>query len=172
MLDRLGISPGARCPRGQDARRFRQDRASAVVVMVISSRTPEGRPNQCPVCGSANKIEPSDPTGDAPCPNCGHLLWFTWDDTGDVVVIKPTCAILRSEDLDTFTDKASEKSGVQLVLDLCDVEYVSSAALGKLINLKRKLVGVRGRLKIENLHPDVFEVFRITRLDRVFDMET
>ena len=27
--------------------------------MVISSRTPEGRPNHCPVCGSDLKIEPS-----------------------------------------------------------------------------------------------------------------
>ena len=42
----------------------------------ISSRTPEGVPNRCPLCGSDLRIEPSDPPGDAPCPNCGHLLWF------------------------------------------------------------------------------------------------
>src|SRR5262249_52487779 len=41
------------------------------------SRTPEGIPNRCPVCGSAVRIEPSSPSGDAPCPTCGHLLWFT-----------------------------------------------------------------------------------------------
>ena len=138
--------------------------------MVISSRTPEGRPNLCPVCGSAIKIEPSDPAGDAPCPNCAHLLWFTWDDAGDIVVIKPTRSILRSEDLDTLTDKASEKHGAQLVLDLGNVQSLSSAALGKLIDLKKKVVGVRGRLRIENLHPDLLDVFRITRLDQVFDI--
>jgi anti-sigma B factor antagonist len=138
--------------------------------MVISSRTPEGRPNLCPVCGSAIKIEPSDPAGDAPCPNCGHLLWFTWDDAGSIVVIKPTRSILRSEDLDTLTDKASEKRGAQLVLDLGNVQSLSSAALGKLIDLKKKVVGVRGRLRIENLHPDLLDVFRITRLDQVFDI--
>lgn len=44
--------------------------------MVISSRTPEGRSSHCPLCGSHLKIEPSEPPGDAPCPNCGHLLWF------------------------------------------------------------------------------------------------
>ncbi len=138
--------------------------------MVISSRTPEGRPNLCPVCGSAIKIEPSDPTSDAPCPNCGHLLWFTWKDAGEFVVINPTCAILRSEDLDTLTDKVSEKRGVQLVFDLSAVQYLTSAALGKLINLKRKVMGMKGRLRIENLHPDVLEVFRITGLDQVFDI--
>jgi acyl carrier protein len=42
----------------------------------ISSRTPEGEPNHCPVCGQKVQLEPSYPTGDAPCPNCGTLLWF------------------------------------------------------------------------------------------------
>jgi PTS system fructose-specific IIA component/PTS system nitrogen regulatory IIA component len=41
-----------------------------------SSRTPEGQPNVCPVCGHEIVIQPSIPAGDAPCPYCGHLLWF------------------------------------------------------------------------------------------------
>jgi hypothetical protein len=44
--------------------------------MEPSSRTPEGEPNRCPICGKAVLIDPSRPPGDAPCPNCGHLLWF------------------------------------------------------------------------------------------------
>ncbi len=43
---------------------------------VISSRTPEGNDNHCPLCGADVRIEPSLPSGDAPCPNCGSLLWF------------------------------------------------------------------------------------------------
>jgi acyl carrier protein len=43
----------------------------------ISSRTPEGSPNLCPVCGAIVRIEPTLQTGDAPCPHCGTLLWFT-----------------------------------------------------------------------------------------------
>jgi acyl carrier protein len=42
----------------------------------ISSRTPEGEPKLCPVCGALICIEPSGPSGDAPCPSCGVLLWF------------------------------------------------------------------------------------------------
>lgn len=42
----------------------------------VSSRTPEGEPNHCPVCGADVRVEPSRPPGDAPCPNCGTLLWF------------------------------------------------------------------------------------------------
>jgi acyl carrier protein len=44
--------------------------------VTISSRTPEGSPNDCPVCGAVVRIEPSRPPGDAPCPQCGTLLWF------------------------------------------------------------------------------------------------
>lgn len=44
--------------------------------MSISSRTPEGLPNDCPICGNSFRLEPSLPSGDAPCPNCGHLLWW------------------------------------------------------------------------------------------------
>jgi acyl carrier protein len=43
---------------------------------IISSRTPEGAFNHCPLCGADVCVEPSQPAGDAPCPKCGHLLWF------------------------------------------------------------------------------------------------
>jgi hypothetical protein len=49
--------------------------------MVISSRTPEGDPNCCPICGCRLRLEPTRPPGDAPCPQCGHLLWFA--ESGD-----------------------------------------------------------------------------------------
>jgi hypothetical protein len=44
--------------------------------MIVSSRTPEGAPNHCPVCNQDVCLEPSVPPGDAPCPHCGSLLWF------------------------------------------------------------------------------------------------
>ncbi|MCA9014796.1 MAG: hypothetical protein KDA77_05635 [Planctomycetaceae bacterium] len=45
--------------------------------MTVSSRTPEGFPSHCPVCGARVSIEYSDPASDAPCPQCGCLLWFS-----------------------------------------------------------------------------------------------
>ncbi|MGL4461041.1 MAG: acyl carrier protein [Planctomycetia bacterium] len=47
--------------------------------MDVSSRTPGGFPFRCPVCDRAAVIEPSEPTGDACCPRCGHLLWWFRD---------------------------------------------------------------------------------------------
>lgn len=43
--------------------------------MTIASRTPEGFPSRCPICGADSQIEFSDPGDDAVCPVCGsHLL--------------------------------------------------------------------------------------------------
>lgn len=45
--------------------------------MIPASRTPEGTPKHCPLCGKPVCLEPSSfPTYDAPCPHCGQLLTF------------------------------------------------------------------------------------------------
>lgn len=58
----------------------------------------------------------------------------------------------------------------KLLLNFGNVQYLSSAALGKLINLKKKVGAVKGKLKLCCIHPDLLEVFRITRLDQVFEI--
>ncbi len=55
-----------------------------VTTMTISSRTPEGEPAVCPICDAAFTAEPSQPGGDAPCPCCGHLVWFDRDTAAEV----------------------------------------------------------------------------------------
>jgi acyl carrier protein len=42
--------------------------------MTISSRTPEGFPARCPLCGTETQLEVSQPEDDATCPACGILL--------------------------------------------------------------------------------------------------
>ena len=139
--------------------------------MSISSQTPEGQPDRCHVCGSEVKIESSGPATDAPCLRCGHLLWFTWEDLGEIEVIKPIENVLRSESLDKFLDSVVIRPGTHIVLDLAKVRFFSSAVFSKLINLKRRTGSVGGRFSIRNVHPDVHEAMRITHLDHVFDVE-
>jgi anti-anti-sigma factor len=139
--------------------------------MTISSRTPEGRSNHCPVCGSDLMIEPSDPAGDAPCPRCEHLLWFVWEDLGDIQVARPTGRRLDAESWNRLIDSVTVNNGVRLVIDFGDVHDMSSAILGKLINLKKQVAAVRGQVRLRSVHPDVLEVFRITHLDQVFEIE-
>ncbi len=57
-----------------------------------------------------------------------------------------------------------------ILLNFEGVEFMSSAALNKLISLNSKVKGAQGRLKLCNLRAEIKEVFTITRLDRVFDL--
>lgn len=53
----------------------------------VSSRTPEGQPTRCPICGKEVQIDPSLPPGDATCPVCGSILWL--DATNSTKPISP-----------------------------------------------------------------------------------
>jgi anti-sigma B factor antagonist len=56
----------------------------------------------------------------------------------------------------------------KLLLNFTGVEYMSSAALGKLINLHKKLQALKGQLAMCDVIPQIFEVFAITKLDKIF----
>ena len=58
----------------------------------------------------------------------------------------------------------------KIVLDFTVVEYLSSAALGKLITMDKKVKAVSGSLKLSNIRPEILEVFTITRLDKIFSI--
>jgi anti-anti-sigma factor len=139
--------------------------------MMIASQTLEVQPSRCHVCGSEVKIEPSAQSGDAPCPRCGYLQWFTWEDLGDVEVIRPIEDLLKRDSLDHFLDSVALRPGIHLILDLSEVHFVASAALGRLVGLKKRVHGVGGRFTIRHVCPELMEIFRITRLDHVFDMQ-
>jgi anti-sigma B factor antagonist len=57
------------------------------------------------------------------------------------------------------------------VLNFSSVGFMSSAALGKLITLDKKVKAKGGVLKLCNIKPEIYEVFAITRLDRLFDIK-
>ena len=65
-----------------------------------------------------------------------------------------------------------EQDGRQkLLLNFSNVQFLSSAALGKLITLDRKVKKAGGQLKLSNILSDIYEVFAITKLNRLFDIQ-
>lgn len=63
-----------------------------------------------------------------------------------------------------------EEERLKLVLNFSSVDFLSSAALGKLITLDKKVKARGGTLKLCNIRPEIYEVFAITRLNRLFDI--
>lgn len=64
-------------------------------------------------------------------------------------------------------DKSEESS---LLLHFGRVQFLSSSALGILIRVKRKCMALKVVLKLCDIRPEIFEVFKITGLDKVFEI--
>ena len=58
----------------------------------------------------------------------------------------------------------------RLVLDFTDVDYLSSALIGKLISLNGKVRAHDGSVKLCSIRPEIFEIFRTCKLDRIFSI--
>jgi len=59
---------------------------------------------------------------------------------------------------------------IKLLLNFKNVDHLSSAALGMLITLNKKVKEQNGTLKLSDINRQIFEVFKITRLNRVFEI--
>jgi anti-sigma B factor antagonist len=60
--------------------------------------------------------------------------------------------------------------GIRMLLSFRNVDHLSSAALGMLINLNKKVKEQKGALRLSDINRQIFEVFKITQLNRVFDI--
>lgn len=58
----------------------------------------------------------------------------------------------------------------KLVLNFAHVDFLSSAALGKLIALHNKAKTRGGMVRLCCIRPEIYEVFLITKLNRLFDI--
>ena len=58
----------------------------------------------------------------------------------------------------------------KLLLNFTGVEFLSSAALNKLIILDKKVKSSGGKLVLCELRQEIKEVFAITRLDQLFNL--
>lgn len=104
--------------------------------------------------------------------------------------IKPRISVEYSENatIVTFTDeKILEEMDIQalqesimsvvdqterinLILDFGNVRFLSSAVLGLLIRISKRIYEHDGQLRLCNINPKIFEIFKITRLNKIFDI--
>ena len=95
------------------------------------------------------------------------------EDIGDVTVINfVDRKILDEQNIQIIGEQlfglVDQDGRRKLLLNFGNVEYLSSAALGKLITLNKKLQQAGGRLVLCNIDPQIHEVFEITKLDKFF----
>lgn len=69
------------------------------------------------------------------------------------------------EGLNTLVDESPHP---KLLLDFATVDHLSSAALGMLINVNKRVKERNGQLRLANIKPQILEVFVITKLNKLF----
>ncbi len=82
--------------------------------------------------------------------------------------------ILEQETIQSLEDSImpliGQGEGINLIIDFCNVQFLSSSVLGLLIRISKRVYESSGSLKLCGINPKILEVFRITRLDKVFDI--
>jgi anti-sigma B factor antagonist len=67
-----------------------------------------------------------------------------------------------------LTNLIDESPTPKLLLDFAQVDHLSSAALGMLINANGRIKSKNGQLRLATIKPQIYEVFLITKLHKLF----
>lgn len=67
-----------------------------------------------------------------------------------------------------LTGLVEAKDRPKLLLDFSNVDHLSSAALGMLINVNNRVRQQGGQLRLAGIKPQIIEVFEITKLNKLF----
>lgn len=69
----------------------------------------------------------------------------------------------------TLLDQTNEE---KVILDFKPVQFMSSSMLGKLVLINKKCKEFKVKLKLSSISPEIRPVFKLTKLDKVFDIES
>lgn len=67
-----------------------------------------------------------------------------------------------------ITSLVDAEAAPKLLISFSNVDHLSSAALGTLITINNLVRRKQGQLKLANIDPQIYEVFVITRLNKLF----
>jgi anti-sigma B factor antagonist len=95
------------------------------------------------------------------------------EEVGDVTVVSfVDKKILDEQNIqiigEQLFDLVDNQGKKKLLLNFANVEFLSSAALGKLITLNKKAQAAGGKLAMCSIVKEIYEVFAITKLDKLF----
>ncbi|MCK4887341.1 MAG: STAS domain-containing protein [Planctomycetes bacterium] len=74
-----------------------------------------------------------------------------------------------SELSDTLRDFVEEQKPTKMIFDFEAVKFFSSQVLGILLDMRKRLKEFDGKIVISAIDPQLYRVFRITNLDKIFE---
>ncbi len=96
---------------------------------------------------------------------------------GQVVIATLTDEKILDEDQlqgleGSFLPLIEQTPQIQLIIDFSNVKFLTSSVLGLLIRVSKKVYETDGTLRLCSIGPKILDVFRITRLDKIFEIMT
>jgi len=99
---------------------------------------------------------------------------LTQEDRVGVLLLTVTVPQIDDTNADRLGQEMERASATaaqpRVVLNLERIDYLSSAALGIFIAFRQKLDREGGKLRLCGLQANIAQVFRLTKLDRAFDI--
>ena len=86
----------------------------------------------------------------------------------DERLVDPTFLERLFDDLHAMLNETTEE---RVILDFSAVKFMASSALGKLVQFQKKSKEYNAKVKLSGICPEIYEVFKITKLNKVFDIE-
>ncbi|MGP1311082.1 MAG: STAS domain-containing protein [Phycisphaerales bacterium] len=71
---------------------------------------------------------------------------------------------------DEIVSVIEQRDRPKLLINFENVDHLSSAALGTLITINNKVRARSGQLRLAEIDPQIYEVFVITKLNKLFDI--
>jgi len=71
---------------------------------------------------------------------------------------------------DEISSIIDDRDQPKLVVSFANVEHLSSAALGTMITINSKIRAKSGDLRLADIDPQIYEVFVITKLNKLFNI--
>ncbi|MEW6061571.1 MAG: STAS domain-containing protein [Bacteroidota bacterium] len=93
-------------------------------------------------------------------------------DEGRVVILEPKGSLVGGDETDELkqtVQKLLEGGNRKLIIDLGDVEYLNSSAIGVLVSAHTSYLNRQGKLILCNVNKSITNVFVVTKLSTIFN---
>lgn len=71
---------------------------------------------------------------------------------------------------DEILHLVDDRDAPRILISFANVEHLSSAALGTLITINKRIRDKAGQLRLTDIDPQIYEVFVITKLNKLFQI--
>jgi anti-sigma B factor antagonist len=116
-----------------------------------------------------SKPAPNTPKGGRAMDQAVQSAINTKDNCWDIALSGEFDIFNSSELKKTLTDLTKEKP-LDMHIDCENITFLDSTALGSLVAVLKSVKSYEGKMLLKNLKPNVYRLFKITNLDRVFEI--